>query len=570
MRARAILESASFPTEGHARGFMHTLVKAPRHRATLRWRDNALHGALLSAVLCQVALLLVASWRNRYVFDSDAIPLVRIAWYYATGQFHLAVSGYWGPLFSWLTIPWIGFTEHLLDAGRITAGLSALIFLLGCIAVFRGLHLPPVSLVLATWVTALWTIFYAVDVITADLLMSGLLCLAISRMLSPQWLRKSSTAFMVGLWFGLAYLAKGIAFPVTFVLTLGIAWLWIASRQARWQQMIRSIAFTWLGFALLAGPWIIVLSMKYHCLTVTLSSRVAHTLVGPKDVVRSHPFRLMFHQPEAGRIFSWEEPATLPYRTWSPFANAAYAKRQIEIISDNYYGISNMLRHFDAFGVGIFALLSSLIMPRPWWKRLKDERWRWGIVAVVCLTIFYLPVYSAERRYYFPTYPFLLAASLGLVGWLSHQTRTWRTALWGLGLGLVTVSFATLALRKLPMVLHGLDRPSVQAHELAQRLQAANIAGPIASVGKKEGLFVAFFLNQPWYGEEGEEQPTTVARLKASQAHLSIVDRQSPLIPELDSDPAWRDLDDLLFASTDGQRRLPWKVYQLLTPGKTS
>jgi hypothetical protein len=60
---------------------------------------------LVGAILCQVLLLIMAGRHNRYVLDSDTIVYMRLAWYYATGQFHLAVSGYWGPLFSWLMVP---------------------------------------------------------------------------------------------------------------------------------------------------------------------------------------------------------------------------------------------------------------------------------------------------------------------------------------------------------------------------------------------------------------------------------------------------------------------------------
>jgi hypothetical protein len=463
-------------------------------------------------------------------------------------------------------VPWLIYTEHLLDAARITMALSAVVFLLGCVAVFRSLDLPPISVVLGTWITALWTVFFAVDGITADLLVSGFLCLAISRMFSPRWLSTPSTAWIAGLWCGTAYLTKAIAFPVTLVLNLAVAGLWIASGQAHARHIWRSIAFTLLGFALLAGPWVVILSMQYHYPTFTISSRIAHTLVGPPDVNRYHPFRLLFHKPAEGRLFSWEEPSTLPYRYWSPWESRAYARHQIKVIWNNYHNIFNILKDFDVLGIGVIALISGLLMPKPWGKRLRVERWRWAIVPVVCLTVFYLPVYSTERRYYFLTYPFLLAASLGLVGWVSNQAHTRRKVFWLVGLSLVVASFATPAFARLPKALHGLDRISVHAHGLAQKLRAANICGPIVSVGSKAGLFVAFLLNQPWYGEEGGDQPTTVARVKASQAHLSIVDRRSPLIPELDNDPALRDLESLLFTSEAEQQSVPWKVYELITP----
>ncbi len=57
------------------------------------------------------------------------------------------------------------------------------------------------------------------------------------------------------------------------------------------------------------------------------------------------------------------------------------------------------------------------------------------------------------------------------------------------------------------------------------------------------GAYVALFLNQPYLGEE---TAPAAAKFKASGARLVIVDRQLPLA-ELDRDPAFRDLDKVLF-----------------------
>jgi hypothetical protein len=83
------------------------------------------------AIGCQVMLLSIAGWHNRHVIlIADAVSYIRIASYYLHGQFGLAVSGYWGPLFSWLMAPWLALVHSPLDAARIAMGMSAVVFCL--------------------------------------------------------------------------------------------------------------------------------------------------------------------------------------------------------------------------------------------------------------------------------------------------------------------------------------------------------------------------------------------------------------------------------------------------------
>ena len=72
---------------------------------------------------------------------------------------------------------------------------------------------------------------------------------------------------------------------------------------------------------------------------------------------------------------------------------------------------------------------------------------------------------------------------------------------------------------------------------------------------------MAFFMNQPWYGEE---QHPTLERLKAVPAMLYVVPRHAYILAQLDVDPSLRNLDALLFDSAEEAQRYPWQVYQRL------
>ena len=124
-------------------------------------------------------------------------------------------------------------------------------------------------------------------------------------------------------------------------------------------------------------------------------------------------------------------------------------------------------------------------------------------------------------------------------------------------------SFALPVLTKLPEALRGLEKPSVVAHALAMKLQAAHVSGPLTGVGSEKDLYmafgIAFFMNQPWYGEE---RHPTLEQLKTTQATLCVIPRNTAFLTQLDASPTWRNLDPLLFASAEEAQRYPWRVYQ--------
>ena len=101
------------------------------------------------------------------------------------------------------------------------------------------------------------------------------------------------------------------------------------------------------------------------------------------------------------------------------------------------------------------------------------------------------------------------------------------------------------------------------AWTFAKKLSSLNITGPIASSaqmqGGRAGMYVAFHLDLPWYGDARQ---TTAAEFEQSHARLIIVNRNLPVCAELSRDTNFIDLDGRLFASPDEAARFPLKAYQ--------
>src|SRR5262249_53861067 len=122
---------------------------------------NLVIAGITSAIAIQIFLLVLSARSNRYVINPDGISYILLAYHYLKGEFGLAVSGYWGPLITWMMLPPLGVGQDPLVAARIVACVAAFVFLCGCVSVFRCLQMQPSVLVLATWIVALKTILWS-------------------------------------------------------------------------------------------------------------------------------------------------------------------------------------------------------------------------------------------------------------------------------------------------------------------------------------------------------------------------------------------------------------------------
>jgi hypothetical protein len=229
----------------------------------------------------------------------------------------------------------------------------------------------------------------------------------------------------------------------------------------------------------------------------------------------------------------------------------------------------NHLSGFDPLHVGLLATLVGLLVHTPWRDNMRAARWRWAGVPVACVCGVYLPVYAADERYYYPAYPFLITAGLGMVVWLTRDVQGRLNLPRLIGLGLVTLSFAYPSCVMLPRALGGLENVQTRyGYDLAKRMQAAGLYGPMAGAGGYEntwggysvGVYLAFYMKQPYLGNEVRPTP---ARFKSTDAKFIIIDRQLPLAAELDQDTAFENLDGVLFRTPEEARTYPMKVYRM-------
>ncbi len=526
----------------------------------------------------------LACW-FRHALNADAVAYLRLASYYAQGKWALAVSGYWGPLASWVMA---GFLQLGLPPLPVARGFmcgSALVFVWGCLAVYRAFELPDKWVTAGTVLAAAAGCYWSVQFITPDLLLSGLIALAVSRMLPANRPMTIASAVSAGLLWGLAYLTKAVAFPLAILVTVAFAAGALGHPSQQRSAGRRQAVVVFLVFSLVAAPWVLTLSLKYRAPMFSTTPRITHTLTGPPDAERYHPFGRTLHRPEPGRITSWEEPSRMAYNDWSPFESPAYAWHQVQVLARN---MSTCLALLTSLNVSWLALIFAWALEGVRRRDLLTAAAGWGRALVLpsLLVLLYLPCYVTltEQRFFYAAFPFLFSAlglwsrtrEQGLQGEtvqtnspdvraaqapassIANGARVWWLAVLGASVPLAAAVFVIGSAPKFA---------GDCAAELANRLARANFTGPVAGSamlpGGRAGLYVAYLLDQPWYGDKPRARP---ADFQASGARLVLAVRGSELAEALAEDGAFTDLDSRLFTGATEAAQFPLRAFEVRAP----
>ena len=518
--------------------------------------------------IVQVFLLLLAGWLCRHALNSDGIAYLRIASYYADGRFDLAVSGYWGPMLSWLMAPFIKVGVTPLAAARIVMGLSAVLFFWGCREVFRGSKLSQLNQTVGLWLTAALSVFWSVENITPDLLMSGWVALACSRMMDESWLENSKTALMSGLFWGLAFWAKAPAFPLALITIPLVFALWLRRRPGDYKRALRCLGLTAGIFMLVASVWIAALSAKYHRLTLSTSARINHAVTGPSDLKQPYQFGAQFDQPSPGRITVWEDPSELPYQDWSPWSSLAHVQYQLAVMQSNLPICLLLLTSISLLAPLMLAIAGARLLRPSWRETQASQTWWWTSLPVLGLAALYLPANLpfSEQRYFYAAFPFLYVLSLGLLALDEFRGNLKavgiRPALW---VAVALMSFLLPTLLRPWLLGISTRRAGEYAWNLAQPLKTAKLQGPVAGsgyyAGGRTGLYLAYLLDEPWLGDE--TQPTAEGYLK-SGATLIVVHRRHPVAAELQANSRFENLERFWPPENGFSPVGPLAVYRIL------
>ena len=521
---------------------------------------------LLGAFAFLLLGLLVTGAQNLHQLNSQGIAYLLLAKHYVAGDFGLAISSYWSPFLSWLIAAGLKMGWSDPTAARVATGASALLFWMGSVAALFMCQLPIRALLCGAWLLSFAAIHWSVEYIGPDLLAGGLLLTAITLSLFTFRVRHRAANIIAGILWGSVYYANAMFLPAIVVCLIGFSIAGKLGTQENAKPWLPSILSQCVIALLTMAPWWATLSNTYGKPTLGSVWAIDHAVAGPKDIDRYHPCFGQFNPPSEGRITNWEDPARLDYAVWSPFANEDLKLHQNTLLKRNLKSIFQIFREFASFGLGIAALLACFFIRPPFKRSILSSTWRWSIFPIAGLVIAFLPfvVTPLDTRFFYSCYPLLMIACFGFLDWIPKQFE-WPKFPHTFATALIAILFALPIIPRLASSLEGVPNPGgYVALDLAERMETAQLSGTIAGdallMGSRTGLFIAALLNQKWIGDSPDVVGTDYI---SNGADLIIVHRQHRVNSDMEFNPAFRDLDTVLFPDKMQAEEFPLRVYQV-------
>ena len=516
---------------------------------------------LLIACSFLIEILWVAYWTYKtrtLVTNSDAVAYVRLGMYFARADWGLAISAYWSPLFSWAMVPLLKLGAAPVLAGRIVAAISATLFLVATLLLWLKLSLSLEWIALGLWIVACRSGSWTFWEVTPDFLMTGLFCIALSCLIDKRWIESRRLQILSGLLLGMAYLAKAVALPAAAILLSCIAMYWWWELKKTFVILAKAVAISAGVLAIVALPWVAVLSHNYGYLTFSTAGSDNYAVHAPGFGLESLPVSRQYYVPRAGRITTWEQPDELPFPSWSAFSSKENFRHELETIGTHARKIEWVVFEFDKWRLGFFSAIVGLFLLGIHRGATSGRRWLLGIPIAILYSAFFLPVGLIVYRYFYPAYVLLFASAIGVAEWLGSKWGSFSRITTRLLIAVVLISFAIPPVTDLLSLPKWYERVSPINEPVAARIVAAGLAGPVAGAGEQRPMILGFYLGQPYYGHK--DRPS-IDEMLSSGARLLVVDRGSELAQALRQDSRVRNLDSVAFFDKEPSAMPPSEIF---------
>lgn len=440
-----------------------------------------------------------------HAINADGISYISIARRYLAGDWYGALNAYWGPLLSWLLVPFLALGLDALLAGKLLSIAIGLVTIPGLYVLAARCHLSERLrlVVTASLLPALW--LFTFQKLTPDFLMVCVLVWYLAVLFGPGYLNGIRTAVWVGVLGVLAYFSKGYGFYFFIAhLSLVTVLLWLGAGAAAGRRLavLRAYGVALVVFVLLSSGWIAALAVKYGHFTVSSSGRNNSALL---TLGNADPLSLScrsFRAPsDATAISMWDDPTVrVIVSSGTSFPASVVIRHGGHAILQNLKLMAGLIQQYSPLAVVIIA--GSIV----YCVRRRRACLQLGGVALLLATLMlYLGGYLllfVEFRYLFVSLVLLALLGARMIWNLEAQgvlAGRWRVVACVI-LALSVGGPAALQTRGLYGKAEG-----VEVYELSKRLASqTRLVGNIASNQNwHQTLFIAYHLGLRFFDIKG-------------------------------------------------------------------
>ncbi|RKX62084.1 MAG: hypothetical protein DRP37_02445 [Thermodesulfobacteriota bacterium] len=433
----------------------------------------------------------------RYQINADGISYISIAQKYLDGDFKDAINGYWGPLFSWLLIPFLSIGLPSLLSCKILSLLIGLFLLYQYAYFLRKLNIQSNLFLLTLACSSLITLSFAFSVITPDLLFAAIGILYLNLILDDVYLQDKRTSIFIGIVGGLLYLTKGYGLPFFITSFIVVTFFNIIKIDAKnWKIIISNFLITFSVFGLISGSWILLISRKYGYFTFSTASYYNFLLTYPHSLGLPMHWMGLLSPPNCTAISIWEDISFINV----PIKHIDFYDRMLSFVKNflsNSCNLSEILCKYSILSP--ILILISIISFSKFGIENTNKKIFLVYLFMFILVVGYL-VIIIESRYIWVSCFLLLAIGSYLLNCI-YEIKWLRP---------IAIHFFTLIFF-LSFCIH----PIVKLYknrfvrrnifQISTQLEKMGIRGKIAS-DKNWGktLYLSFYLHSQYFGEKGK------------------------------------------------------------------
>ena len=453
----------------------------------------------MALILYSISALLLFNY-YQYIIFSDGLSYISIAHEYSIASFSNAINGYWSPLFSWMLVPFLFFGStkmYIIHSAKILSLIIGLFTLIGIkylFSKFISRNLSNIS-VFVMIPTVLYIAFY---LITPDLLIVCLILFYFGVIFDSKYSYKLHNGLACGFIGALAYFSKTFAF-IFFLLHFTLFNIIFYFKEFDFEKKNKIKKNLLLGltiFFVLSGIWAVLISDKYHEITIGTSGTYNQNLVGPTS--QGHPplYQGLIAPSNKYALSSWEDPSYFKMDSWSPLDSIKSFIFELNIIWKNIIKTGYILLGFSISFLLILAFTLIFIL-----KYKKDKVSRRKLLYLLITVVIYSGGYSliyVESRYLL-----IISILILLIGIYLIETF-YKNDFFNLNIRNLLLLFLILSFL-IPPISELNDNINVGKtyHDLGYTIKDSySIHGNIASNDQwYVTLILTYYLNDKYYGQ---------------------------------------------------------------------
>lgn len=387
----------------------------------MRKYNNSINYYLKSSLsiipILALFLILSAYFLEYYQYDlisKDIISIISVAKLYSVGDINGAINGYWGPLFSWLLIPFIKINSSpysVLYSMKILSLVTGIFTIIGVRLLSYRFEMDEKIRYLILFSMVFIVLYFSLRSNPVDLLLACFLVYYLYFIFSPEYPSKSYYGFICGLFGAAAYLTKSYALTF-FIAHFILLNLFYYLKEPKYKKVIlKNLTFGLAIFLVISGAWSAIISEKYGMLTFGTSGTYNHDAIGPRSVGQ-HPTEYInqgFIKPShEGVTSAWYDPTyfNTDSWSWSPFESMEFFNFQLRKIEKNILTLLHIYASFSYLSFIIIALYL-LFYFNPFNSLINNKEIIYPLFTVLLFPLGYLFI-ALELRYLWIIYILLM------------------------------------------------------------------------------------------------------------------------------------------------------------------